>query len=117
MNTGMLFLVYSIYNLLMGAVFIFMPAQAMQGAGFTANGELVATHQIWGSALIGIALIGFSLRSAAASGTVRAFAFTGFIAVLVTLYHFMQGFAGPGMYVNVVVQAAFGVGFFLKSRS
>ena len=92
----------------------------MEGAGIASTPDLIATQQMWGTALYGIGLIAMSLRDADNNvgliEPVKAVMIICFLAVLVTLYHLYQGFSGPPIYMNIVVQGLAGIGILLKTK-
>ena len=121
MSLKILFSVYGVYTILMGASFVLMPSMVMKGAGMEPTADLLLTQQIWGAALLGIGLVAWSLRGAdendALKGTVMAMAELAAIAAVVTIYHIVaKGVMGPPVILNLVVQLAAAGGIFLKIR-
>ncbi len=107
MNLKLIFTIYGIYNIAIGLSFIFMPGSAIQSAGITPTHELSATHQIWGAALIGIGWFALKLRRADGNktliGLANAFIVFAALTIIITVYHFLNGFAGPAIFLNVFI--------------
>ena len=121
MTVNTLFLIYSIYNILLGASFIFIPTVVMQGAGITPTPDLVVTQQIWGAGLVGIGVLAYKAKmvndSSNFSALVLGFVLTCALVVVVTIYHLLQGISGLPVYMNLAVNTLIGFGLFIKSRS
>ena len=120
MNLKVIFYVYGGYNLLLGLSFVLMPAAMMQGAGITPTGDLGVTHQIWGTALMGIGLIALTLRGAdgndALRETARSFIIVCLLVAVITIDHLMLGYAGPPIFLNIAINALAGGGIFMKTQ-
>jgi hypothetical protein len=121
MTVSTLFFIYSVYNILLGASFIFVPTVVMQGAGITPTPDLVVTQQIWGAGLVGIGVLAYKAKMVSDSNNFSAlvlgFVLTCTLVVVVTIYHLVQGISGPPVYMNLAVNALIGIGLFMKSRS
>ncbi len=104
MNLKLIFTIYSVYNILLGLSFVFVPGPMMEGAGVTPTHDLIGTQQIWGAALIGIGWVAWNLRGAegnqALIGIAKAFIVVTALPFVITLFHFTQGFSGPSIYFS-----------------
>ena len=111
---------YGIYNIAVGVSFIFMPASAIQSTGINPTHELTATHQIWGAALIGIGWISIKLRGADGKRTLidvaRGFIVFAALTITITVYHFWVGFAGPAIFMNVIVHLLTLIGLIIQTK-
>ncbi len=120
MSLKLIFTIYSIYNILLGLAFIFVPSAVMDGAGITPTTDLVVTQQIWGAAIIGIGWVAFQLRgaddNAVLIGVVKSFMVVAALTLIVTAYHFTLGFAGPPIYINFLINLIVIVGIFIKTK-
>ena len=120
MNLKLTFTIYGIYNILLGLAFVFIPSNVMSGAGITPTTDIIATHQIWGAALIGIGWIAFKLKEAddnkALSSVAKGFIVVAGLPVIVTIYHMMQGFAGPPIYMNIIINGLVAVFVLIKTK-
>ena len=120
MNLKLVFTIYSIYNILLGLAFVFVPSTIMKGAGVTPTADLMVTQQIWGAAVIGIGWVAFQLRgaddNAALLGVVKSFIVVSALILVVTVYHFILGFAGPPIYINFVINLFVLIGIFMKAK-
>jgi len=120
MSLKITFLIYGIYSIIMGSVFIIFPAMAMEGVGIMPTPDLEVTQQIWGAALVGLGVIAISLKEAdkeaALGGPARAVMFTAALSVIVTIYHLWLGFSGPPIFMNILIQTIFAVNIFLKTK-
>ena len=120
MNLKLIFTIYGAYNILLGLVFVIIPAQAMAGAGVTPTPDLIGTQQIWGVALIGIGWIAWGLRGSEGNESLIGVAKTFFVftslTLIMTVYHFTLGFAGPPVYINFLINLFVLVGLFMKAK-
>jgi len=120
MNLKLIFTIYSVYSILLGLAFMFVPSTVMEGAGITPTTDLVVTQQIWGAAVIGIGWIAFQLRgaddNAALIGVAKSFMVVAALPLIVTGYHFTLGFAGPPIYINFLINLFVIVGIFMKAK-
>jgi hypothetical protein len=120
MNLKLIFTIYGGYSILMGAAFVFIPALVIQGAGLEPNSGLIATQQAWGTYILGLGFIAFSLRNADSDenliGPAKGIMITALLITLITLYHLIQGFSGPPIFVNILVQGLTCIGIFLKTK-
>lgn len=120
MNLKLIFIIYGIYNILLGLAFVFIPGPAMEGAGITPTPDLIATQQIWGVALIGLGWIAWTLRGAEGNeslvGVAKAFIIVTALSLVITVYHFTLGFAGPPIYINVLINLFALIGLFMKAK-
>ena len=120
MNLKMIFTVYGVYNILLGLAFVLIPGPAMEGAGITPTPDLIVTQQIWGVALIGIGWIAWALRGAEGNESLvsvaKTFIVFAALSIAVTVYHFMLGFSGPPIYINVLINLFALIGLFMKAK-
>jgi hypothetical protein len=115
-----IFTFYGAYNILLGLAFVFIPSQAMSGAGISPTTDVIATHQIWGAALVGIGWIAFKLKDAegndALVSVAKGFVVVAGLPVLVTILHLTQGFSGPAIYVNLIINGLVAILVFMKAK-
>ncbi len=82
--------------------------------------DLIGTQQIWGAALIGIGWVAWNLRGTegnqALISIAKAFIVVAALPFVITLFHFTQGFSGPSIYMNILVNGLAMIALFMKAK-
>ncbi len=121
MNLKLIFTIYSVWNILMGLAFIFVPGPAMEGAGVMPTSGLISAHQMWGAALFGIGWVSWALRGAEGNeslvGVAKTFIVITALSLVITIYHlFIIDFGGLPVYLNVIINLFALIGLFMKAK-
>ncbi len=115
MKLSTLFLINGIVALLFGLGFVLIPGTVVSWYGVTLDEAATYISRLYGSALLGFAIISFMVRNATGSGELRAilaaFAFGDLLGFVLSLIYQLQGVANTLGWTTVVIYLALGVAF------